>query len=184
MSAKRPCGAAFAWQRTNDSERQFRGVEGRFDQRLQRYAAGPTPRVGGQLQQEATLSAGCRTCAWQYSLDPIGNRLSCSTPPRRVSSTSCSRLRGLQGFRSRVLFHLFGFQFMNHSILLAALLTTVGLAACDRPAVVAVPVPVAVPGPAGPQGSTGATGETGNTGKTGDGTTVIVVAPPASAPAN
>ena len=88
---------------------------------------------------------------------------------------------------------------MNHSILLTALLATLGLAACDRPAVVAVPVPVAVPGPAGPQGATGETGNTGNTGNTGytgstgstgatgrpgDGTTVIVVAPPASAPAN
>ena len=82
---------------------------------------------------------------------------------------------------------------MNHSILLTALLATLGLAACDRPAVVAVPVPVAVPGPAGPQGATGETGNTGNTGSTGstgatgrpgDGTTVIVVAPPASAPAN
>ena len=85
---------------------------------------------------------------------------------------------------------------MNRSILLTALLATLGLAACDRPAVVAVPVPVAVPGPAGPQGATGETGNTGNTGytgatgntgatgKTGDGTTVIVVAPAASAPAN
>ena len=82
---------------------------------------------------------------------------------------------------------------MNHSILLTALLATLGLAACDRPAVVAVPVPVAVPGPAGPQGATGETGNTGYTGSTGstgatgrpgDGTTVIVVAPPASAPAN
>ncbi|MDP1902600.1 MAG: hypothetical protein Q8K96_19450 [Rubrivivax sp.] len=103
---------------------------------------------------------------------------------------------------------------MNRSILLMAVLATLGLAACDRPAVVTVPVPVAVPGPAGPQGATGATGDTGNTGntgytgstgatgstgytgstgatgdtgktgKTGDGTTVIVVTPPASAPAN
>lgn len=85
---------------------------------------------------------------------------------------------------------------MNHSILLTALLATLGLAACDRPTMVAVPVPVAVPGPAGPQGATGETGNTGNTGytgatgstgatgKTGDGTTVIVVAPAASAPAN
>ena len=82
---------------------------------------------------------------------------------------------------------------MNHSILLTALLATLGLAACDRPTMIAVPVPVAVPGPAGPQGATGntgntgytgATGSTGATGKTGDGTTVIVVAPAASAPAN
>lgn len=96
---------------------------------------------------------------------------------------------------------------MNHSILLTALLATLGLAACDRPAVVAVPVPTAVPGPAGPQGATGDTGSTGNTGNTGytgstgatgntgntgntgatgrpgDGTTVIVV-PAASAPSN
>ena len=88
---------------------------------------------------------------------------------------------------------------MNRSLLLTALLATLGLAACDRPTVVAVPVPVAVPGPAGPQGATGETGNTGNTGytgstgatgntgatgKPGDGTTVIVVAPAASAPAN
>ena len=94
---------------------------------------------------------------------------------------------------------------MNHSILLATLLATLGLAACERPAVVAVPVPVTVPGPAGPQGATGNTGNTGSagatgstgytgatgdagatgrTGRAGDGTTVIVVTPPASAPKN
>ena len=76
---------------------------------------------------------------------------------------------------------------MTRTFLIAALLASAALTACDRPAVVAVPVPVAVPGPAGPTGATGATGGTGNTGatgKTGDGTTVIVVAPPASAPAN
>ena len=90
---------------------------------------------------------------------------------------------------------------MNRSLLISAVLATLGLAACDRPAVVAVPVPVAVPGPAGPagatgsqgnDGATGATGSQGNqgndgnkgaTGKTGQGTTVIVL-PGASAPAN
>lgn len=80
---------------------------------------------------------------------------------------------------------------MTRTFLIAALLATAALTACDRPAVVAVPV--AVPGPAGATGATGATGgtgmagSTGNTGaagKAGDGTTVIVVAPPASAPAN
>jgi hypothetical protein len=76
---------------------------------------------------------------------------------------------------------------MNRCILWAALLATWGLVACNRPDVVAVPVPVAVPGPAGPQGATGAsgaTGATGATGSTGDGSTVIVVTPAASAPTN
>lgn len=93
---------------------------------------------------------------------------------------------------------------MNRFTWASVLLATVALAACDRPAVIAVPVPVAVPGPAGPagapgnqgqDGATGATGATGNqgtqgndgnkgaTGKTGEGTTVIVL-PGASAPAN
>ncbi|MDO8252941.1 MAG: hypothetical protein Q7T78_24910 [Rhodoferax sp.] len=76
---------------------------------------------------------------------------------------------------------------MNRSILISALLATLGLAACDRPTVVNAPAtPVAVPGPAGPQGATGnqgSTGSQGETGKSGDGTTVIVT-PAASAPAN
>ena len=95
---------------------------------------------------------------------------------------------------------------MKYSIPSLALLAVFGLAACDRPTVVNVPVPVAVPGPAGATGATGATGNTGSTGSTGatgtpgspgytgdtgatgatgkagDGTTVIVVTPPASAP--
>jgi hypothetical protein len=65
--------------------------------------------------------------------------------------------------------------------LLAALMATVGLAACDRPAVVnnpppgpAVAVPTPVPGPPGPAGSQGAQGEPGTSG-------VVVV--PAPAPA-
>ena len=85
---------------------------------------------------------------------------------------------------------------MNHSILTAALLAAMTLAACDRPTVVAVPV--SVPGPAGPTGATGSTGNTGSTGamgnqgndglkgatgKPGEGTTVIVM-PAASAPSN
>jgi hypothetical protein len=69
----------------------------------------------------------------------------------------------------------------------AVLLTTLGLAACEKqPVVVNVPTPVAVPGPAGPQGAAGTDGSqgaTGATGKTGEGTTVIVM-PPASTPAN
>jgi hypothetical protein len=81
---------------------------------------------------------------------------------------------------------------MNKSTLVLMLLGAIGLAACDRPAVVTVPAtPVAVPGPAGPpgaagqpgsEGGTGATGATGATGKSGDGTAVIFV-PAASAPA-
>jgi len=90
---------------------------------------------------------------------------------------------------------------MKHSILILALLATLGLAACDnRPEVIYVPPPAAGPaGPAGPTGATGNTGNTGNTGSTGspgydgskgdtgkpgEGTTVIVMPPAASAPAN
>jgi hypothetical protein len=98
---------------------------------------------------------------------------------------------------------------MKHSLLLAVLLSTVALAACDREPVIvnAPPAVVNVPGPAGPAGATGATGSTGSmgstgstgstgatgdtgstgdkgdTGKTGGNTSVIVV-PPAPAPAN
>ncbi len=70
---------------------------------------------------------------------------------------------------------------MKHSILTAAMLTALALTACDRPTTVVTPAPavVAVPGPAG---ATGATGATGDTGKSGQGTTVVVVTPPASAP--
>lgn len=90
---------------------------------------------------------------------------------------------------------------MKILMLIPAVLIAVSLSACDRPTVVNVPAtPVAVPGPAGPtgatgmqgdtgsrgatgvQGSEGYTGATGATGKSGDGTTVIVVTPPASAP--
>jgi len=82
---------------------------------------------------------------------------------------------------------------MNYSLPLFAIVAALGLAACDRTAVVAVPVaPSVVPGPAGATGATGDTGNTGNTGATGDtgasgkdgdGTTIIM-SPPASAPAN
>lgn len=80
---------------------------------------------------------------------------------------------------------------MNQAMLTAALLIAASLTACEKPTVVNVPPPSAgVPGPAGPQGTTGATGNQGSdgnqgaTGKSGDGTTVIVVPPAASAPAN
>lgn len=89
---------------------------------------------------------------------------------------------------------------MNHSILSLALLASMSLAACEKPTVVNVPgTPVAVPGPAGPTGATGSTGNTGatgstggqgmdgnkgDTGKTGGNTTLIVLPPAASAPAN
>ena len=86
---------------------------------------------------------------------------------------------------------------MKYTMLIAALLATLSLGACDRPAVVTVPatpvaVPVPMPGTAGATGATGSTGatgtqgtegDTGATGKSGTGTTVIVT-PPASAPAN
>ena len=54
---------------------------------------------------------------------------------------------------------------MKFSFLLAALVATLGLAACDKTVVAppaAAPV-VVVPGPAGPAGATGATGATGST---------------------
>ena len=77
---------------------------------------------------------------------------------------------------------------MNRFIFISALLATMTLVACDKPAVVVVPTePVAVPGPAGPQGATGNQGNQGNTGetgKTGSGSTTVIVTPPASAPAN
>lgn len=75
---------------------------------------------------------------------------------------------------------------MKHSILILSLLATLGLAACDRPAVVTVPTPVAVPtpvpvpGPPGPQGDPGPSGAKGAPG--GDSGTTVIVVPPASAP--
>lgn len=67
---------------------------------------------------------------------------------------------------------------MNHSLYLSAVVVAAGLAACDRPAVVAVPSPspavvVPAPGPAGPAGQTGATGRPGDT--------AVIVVPPAPA---
>jgi hypothetical protein len=83
---------------------------------------------------------------------------------------------------------------MNHIRLLSALLATsamAGLTACNRPEVVTVPAPapapVVVPGPAGPPGPAGTPGYDGNKGEPGknaDGTTIIVVPQPASAPTN
>ena len=71
-------------------------------------------------------------------------------------------------------------------MLLSALIAASTLAACDRPTVVNVPAtPVAVAGPAGPAGSQGmAGGSKGDPGKPGEGSTIIVVPPAASAPAN
>jgi lipoprotein-anchoring transpeptidase ErfK/SrfK len=65
---------------------------------------------------------------------------------------------------------------MKPVVLIAAALLSIGLAACDKPAVV-VPTPVAVPGPAGPQGPSGTDG------KSGSNSTVVVV-PAASAASN
>jgi Collagen triple helix repeat (20 copies) len=101
--------------------------------------------------------------------------------------------------------------FMNKYLLAAAMLTVLGLTACDRPTVIMPTTPVAVPGPAGPQGATGSqgadgntvsTGNTGNTGATGsqgnqgndgtkgdtgktgaDGGTAIIVVPAETPPA-
>jgi hypothetical protein len=82
---------------------------------------------------------------------------------------------------------------MNRYVLIAPLFSTLFLGACERPTVINVPVPVAVPGPAGPTGATGsqgsqgyqgADGSKGDTGKPGEGTTLILIPPAASAPAN
>ena len=77
---------------------------------------------------------------------------------------------------------------MNRSMLILALFSALSLVACDRPTVVNVPAtPATVPGPAGPQGATGNQGTAGSAGapgKTGDSTTLIVMPPAASAPAN
>ena len=68
---------------------------------------------------------------------------------------------------------------MKPILIPAALASLFALAACDRPAVVAVPAPspstVVVPGPAGPAGPAGAQGDTGKPGEPGKS---------ASAPAN
>ena len=76
---------------------------------------------------------------------------------------------------------------MNHSLYLSAVIVAAGLAACDKPAVVAVPSPspsvvavpapspaIVVPGPAGEKGAMGATGRPGDT--------AVIVVPSASAP--
>jgi hypothetical protein len=75
---------------------------------------------------------------------------------------------------------------MNHYLIVLMLAASLGLVACNKPSVVAVPVPV--PGPAGPAGPTGDQGNQGNDGakgdmgKTGDSTTVIVTPAPETAP--
>lgn len=72
---------------------------------------------------------------------------------------------------------------MKYSILLAALLATLGLSACEK--TVVTPAASTVPGPAGATGATGAMGSTGSTGaegskgeagKTGGDTVVVVPA--------
>ena len=83
---------------------------------------------------------------------------------------------------------------MKITLLLATLVATLGLTACDRPTVVntppsstvAVPVPVPVPGPAGPQGESGkpgSMGATGDPGKSGSTTVIAVPVPMESASA-
>ncbi|MCV2356498.1 hypothetical protein LNV09_20345 [Paucibacter sp. B2R-40] len=77
---------------------------------------------------------------------------------------------------------------MKNTVLIASLLLTLGLTACEKPTtVVNVPPPAEpVAGPAGPSGATGMTGPQGASGATGTqgGTAVIVVTPPASAVQN
>ena len=74
---------------------------------------------------------------------------------------------------------------MRNVLIPAALASLFALAACDKPAVVAVPSPApstvvvpgpAVPGPAGPQGEPGKPGASG--------TTNVIVTPAASAASN
>jgi hypothetical protein len=77
---------------------------------------------------------------------------------------------------------------MKNAALIAGLLLTLSLAACEKPTtVVNVPPPAEpVAGPAGATGATGMAGPqgaSGASGKQGD-TTVIVVTPPASAVQN
>ncbi len=53
---------------------------------------------------------------------------------------------------------------MKHSILLAALLATMGMSGCEKTVVTPAAV---VPGPAGATGATGSPGPTGSTGSAG-----------------
>jgi len=83
---------------------------------------------------------------------------------------------------------------MKYSSWFLALLTVLGLAACEKPTVVNVPpTPTVVPGPPGPPGAPGAPGSPGNPGASGDsgakgdtgntgGGTVVIVPPPADQP--
>jgi Collagen triple helix repeat (20 copies) len=57
---------------------------------------------------------------------------------------------------------------MRKYIFSVAILTVMGLTACDRPTIVMPTTQVAVPGPAGPQGATGNQGADGNKGNTGN----------------
>ena len=60
---------------------------------------------------------------------------------------------------------------MKYSILLAALLATMGLSGCEK--TVVTPAASTAPGPAGAPGATGAEGSKGEPGKAAD--TVVVV---------
>jgi hypothetical protein len=91
-----------------------------------------------------------------------------STAQQQQQTATCAQKPGFGPF-----FHFSKGFFMKYSILLAALVTMLGLAACEKTAVAptaTAPV-VIVPGPAGPAGATGATGSTvavpGPTGATG-----------------
>ena len=75
---------------------------------------------------------------------------------------------------------------MKPILIPAALASLFALAACDRPAVVAVPAPspspstVVVPGPAGPQGDMGKPGDAGKPGEPGKSSTTNVIVAPSS----
>ena len=73
---------------------------------------------------------------------------------------------------------------MKTPLLLASLMLTVGLVACDRPAVVTTPVVVPVPVPVPAPGPPGPAGEAGKPGQPGESAIVVLPgAPAASEPA-
>jgi len=71
---------------------------------------------------------------------------------------------------------------MRTILIPAALASLFALAACDKPAVVAVPAPSPAPSTVVVPGPPGQPGPQGEAGKPGD--TTVIVAPPASAASN
>ncbi|CAM5788132.1 hypothetical protein [Rhizobacter fulvus] len=71
---------------------------------------------------------------------------------------------------------------MRNILIPAALASLFALAACDKPAVVAVPAPSPAPSTVVVPGPPGQPGPQGEAGKAGD--TTVIVTPPASAASN